>query len=53
MLFRSKFAIDAHGRQVRYLKLSPGRTAPIDAIELVKGPDQTSPVVLAVTIESP
>ena len=31
--------------------IHPKRTGPIDRIELVKGPDGTSPVVMAVTVE--
>ncbi len=49
----SQFAFDLHGRQLRYLAVFPQRSESIDAIELVKGPDATSPVVMAVTVESP
>ncbi len=49
----SKFAFDLEGRQLRYLSIRPKRTDPIDRIELVKGPDATAPVVMAVTIEAP
>jgi len=49
----SKFAFDARGRQVRYLKVEPKSTDRIDRIELVKGPDNTAPVVVAVTLELP
>jgi putative heme-binding domain-containing protein len=48
----SKFALSAQGRQqVRYLKVEPKTKEKIDRIELVKGPDNTAPVVLAVTLE--
>jgi uncharacterized protein len=48
----SKFAFAADGRQqVRYLKVEPKTKEKIDRIELVKGPDHTAPVVLAVTLE--
>jgi putative membrane-bound dehydrogenase-like protein len=48
----SKFAFFAQGRQqVRYLKVEPKMKEKIDRIELVKGPDNTAPVVLAVTLE--
>jgi hypothetical protein len=48
----SKFAFSAQGRQqVRYLKVEPKTKEKIDKIELVKGPDKTAPVVLAVTLE--
>jgi putative membrane-bound dehydrogenase-like protein len=47
----SQFAFDAHGRQVRYLAIHPRRPATIRTIELVKGPDSTAPVMVAVTVE--
>ena len=49
----SKFAYQLRGQQLRYLVVRPDRTAPIKDIELVKGPDATAPVVMAVTLESP
>jgi putative membrane-bound dehydrogenase-like protein len=49
----SKFAFDLRGRQVRYLKVEPKEAEKIDRIELVKGPDGTAPVVMAVTLELP
>ena len=39
------------GQQVRYLAVQPKKAAVIDRIELVKGADDTAPVVMAVTIE--
>ncbi len=48
----SKFAFDLKGRQVRYLAVRPKRSEPIKDIEFVKGPDNTAPVVMAVTVES-
>ncbi|MCA9203647.1 MAG: glycosyl hydrolase, partial [Planctomycetales bacterium] len=48
----SKFAFDLDGRQIRYLSVQPERDAVIERIELVKGPDQTAPIVMAVTIET-
>jgi uncharacterized protein len=50
---QSKFAFDLAGRQIRYLAIRPARQAPITDIELVKGPDRTAPVVMAITLESP
>ena len=48
----SKFAFFAQGRQqVRYLKVEPKEKEKIEKIELVKGPDGTAPVVVAVTLE--
>ncbi|MBX9583866.1 MAG: ThuA domain-containing protein [Gemmataceae bacterium] len=49
----SKRAFDLNGRQVRYLKVEPKRDAAIRAVELVKGPDESAPIVMAVTAESP
>jgi putative heme-binding domain-containing protein len=48
----SKFAFFAQGRQqVRYLKVEPKEKEKIEKIELVKGPDATAPLVVAVTLE--
>ncbi|HEX3150869.1 MAG TPA: PVC-type heme-binding CxxCH protein [Gemmataceae bacterium] len=48
----SKFAFLAQGRQqVRYLKVEPKEKDKIESIELVKGPDATAPLVVAVTVE--
>lgn len=49
----SKLAFDLKGRQVRYLKVEPKRDAVITAVEFVKGPDESAPVVMAVTAETP
>ena len=49
----SKFAFDLDGRQIRYLAVRPERLVPIAEIELIKGPDRTAPIIMAVTIESP
>ena len=48
----SKFAFDLHGRQIRYLTVTPERKEKIETIELVKGrADALAPVVMAVTVE--
>jgi hypothetical protein len=47
----SKFAFDLNGRQVRYLAIDPKRKGKIERIEFVKGPDDTAPIVMAVTVE--
>ena len=47
----SKFAFDLRGRQIRYLAVRPQRQAKIERIELVKGSDDTAPVVMALTVE--
>jgi len=47
----SKFAFALRGQQVRYLAVMPKREETIKEIELVKGPDATAPVVMAITVE--
>ena len=47
----SEFAWQLGGQQIRYLSISPRQADPIRTIELVKGPDDTAPMVMAVTIE--
>ena len=47
----SRFAFDLDGRQVRYLAIEPKRKDRIERIEFVKGPDDTAPIVMAVTVE--
>jgi putative membrane-bound dehydrogenase-like protein len=49
----STFAYLLRGRQVRYLAVQPRRRQTIQQVELLKGPDATAPVVLAVTVEGP
>src|SRR5262249_51452295 len=49
----SQFAFGLRGRQARYLAVSPQRPEPIKEVEFVKGPDDTAPIIMAVTIESP
>jgi putative membrane-bound dehydrogenase-like protein len=48
----SKFAFALRGQQIRYLAVTPKREEKIKEIELVKGPDVTAPVVMAVTVET-
>lgn len=48
----SKFAFQLRGQQIRFLSIAPQRPDKIARIELVKGPDDTAPVVLAVTVET-
>ena len=48
----SKFAFALRGQQIRYLAVMPKREEKIKEIELVKGPDATAPVVMAVTVET-
>jgi hypothetical protein len=47
----SKLAFNLHGQQIRYLSVEPKKKETIDRIELVKGPDRSAPVVMAVTVE--
>lgn len=49
---KSKLAFKLRNQQIRYLAIHPKRTAVISNIELVKGPDHTAPVVMAVTVEA-
>lgn len=48
---KSKLAFMLRGQQIRFLSVFPKRPDLIKEIELVKGPDQTAPVVMAITIE--
>jgi hypothetical protein len=48
----SKLAFRLGERQIRYVVVRPERSEPIKTIELLKGMDETAPVVMAVTIES-
>ncbi len=49
----SEFAFNLRGQQIRYLVIHPKRKESITHIDLVKGPDTTAPVVMAMTVESP
>jgi hypothetical protein len=48
----SKLAFRLRDQQVRYLAIQPQKKDTIDHIELVKGPDRTAPVVMAITVET-
>ncbi|HLQ45722.1 MAG TPA: hypothetical protein VK137_13380, partial [Planctomycetaceae bacterium] len=50
---QSKFAFAVRGQQVRYFTVLPKRPEKIETIELAKGKDVTSPVIMAVTVEGP
>lgn len=50
---KSEFAYDLQGKQLRYLAVSPEKLQPINKIDILKGVGDTSPVVLALTLESP
>ncbi|MCA9049071.1 MAG: hypothetical protein KDA89_10115, partial [Planctomycetaceae bacterium] len=47
----SEFAFDLRGQQVRHVFVTPKRSEKINTIELVKGSDNSSPIIMAVTIE--
>lgn len=47
----SAFAFPLGNQQVRYLSVQPKRSAVIDSLELIKGPDQSAPIIMALTIE--
>ncbi len=47
----SEFAFPLRSQQIRYLAVLPKRTESIENIEFIKGPNQTAPVVMAVTLE--
>jgi len=46
----SRLAFELGGRQLRQLTVKPQRNETIEAIEFVKGPDATAPMVMAVTL---
>ena len=48
---KSEFAFALGGQQLRYLAVKPKRDQVIDTVELIKGDDQTAPIVMAITIE--
>ncbi|MEL6111083.1 MAG: c-type cytochrome, partial [Planctomycetota bacterium] len=47
----SEFAFELGGQQVRYLRVKPKLALTIETVELVKGEDNSAPIVMAVTIE--
>jgi hypothetical protein len=47
----SSLAFTLRGQQLRSFAVRPDRSEPIDRIELIKGPDATAPLVMAVTVE--
>ncbi|WP_254512763.1 PVC-type heme-binding CxxCH protein [Anatilimnocola floriformis] len=48
----SKFAFQLRNSQLRYIAVTPKKPDTIATIELVKGNDETAPVVMAVTVET-
>lgn len=49
----SKFAFTLRNQQLRYLAVHPKREDKIAEIEMIKGSDNTSPIIMAVTVEGP
>ncbi len=49
----SEFAYALGGQQIRRVSVKPKTDKLISTIELVKGPDQSAPIVMAVTVERP
>lgn len=49
---KSEFAFAVRNQQLRYLAVYPKRTEPIESVQLIKGPDQTAPVTMAITLET-
>src|SRR5262249_54298397 len=47
----SKLAFNLRGQQIRFLTVLPRKAGTIERIELVKGPDETAPIVMAMTVE--
>jgi len=48
----SQFAFALRSQQIRYLAIQPQRHETIQQLELVKGPDATAPIVMAITVET-
>ncbi len=50
---KSEFALDAGGRQIRYLSIRPKSKDLLSKVELIKGPDDDSaPIIMAMTIQT-
>lgn len=47
----SQHAFSLGRQQIRYFKIDPKRSDPIETVELVKGSDATAPVVMSITVE--
>ncbi len=47
----SLFAFRLRNQQLRYLAIFPHQDGRIEEIELIKGPDDTAPIVMAITVE--
>ena len=49
---KSEFAFGVRNQQLRYLTVIPQRNKPIKSVQLIKGPDNTAPVTMAITLET-
>ncbi len=49
----SEFAFNLRGQQIRYLFVEAKRKEVVKEVELVKGDDQSAPMVMALTAEQP
>ncbi|MEI6527927.1 MAG: glycosyl hydrolase, partial [Planctomycetota bacterium] len=49
---KSEFAFDLDGRQIRYLSIQPKEHKAMQKISLIKGRDQSAPVVMAITLQT-
>ena len=49
---KSEFAFGLRNQQLRYLAVIPQRNIPINSVQLIKGPDKTAPVTMAITLET-
>ncbi len=49
---KSEFAFAVRNQQLRYLAIYPKRTERLESVQLIKGPDKTAPVTMAITLET-
>lgn len=49
---KSTLAFQPNGHQMRYLAITPKRDIPIESLDLIKGNDDTAPIVMAITVET-
>ena len=47
----SQLAFSLGRQQIRYFKIEPKRSVPLDNLELIKGEDRTAPVIMSITAE--
>ena len=48
---KSEYAFKLRNQQIRYFSVSPEKAETVEKVELIKGPDPTAPVVMAITME--